>query len=136
MTSDWKPLIPSFDPTSYYAGITTAFAEVVAAGVKQLALSHPYTAEELAMMEEPTKLIAKEHGIKMHVEDDLLVTLLFPADVAKDKFVIFLMRDDAIWEQYQGLKSSPMSPEDIAWEFGRLLSYDPNSIQRMLKSNT
>ena len=71
MTSNWKHLIPDFDQYSYYAGITAAFAEVVGAGVKQLALSHPYTAVELAIMQEPTKRIAEENGIMMRVEDDL-----------------------------------------------------------------
>ncbi|MEM7336300.1 MAG: hypothetical protein AAF490_29740 [Chloroflexota bacterium] len=132
MSSNWKQLIPNFKQYSYYAGITTAFAEVVAAGVKQLALSHPYTAEELVIMKEPTKLIAKEHGITMRVEGELLITPLFPANIAKDKFVIFLMQNDAVWDQYQALKNATMLPEQLAWEFGRLLSYDDASIQRML----
>ena len=132
MNNDWKKLIPNFEQYSYYAGVTSAFAEVVGAGVKQLALSHPYTKAEVEMMLEPSKQIAAEYGVVTMVEDDLLVTPLFPADVALDKYVIFFAQNEAVLDHYRALKSSNEEPEKLAWAFGRLLSYDDESIKRLL----
>ena len=132
MNNNWKTLIPNFEQFSYFAGVTSAFAEVVGAGVKQLALSHPYTKDELEMMLEPSKQIAAEYGVVTMIEDDLLVTPLFPADVALGKYVIFFAQNGAVLERYQDLKSSNDEPEKLAWAFGRLLSYDDESIKRML----
>ena len=74
MNNHWKKLIPNFEQYSYYAGVTSAFAEVVGAGVKQLALSHPYSKAELDIMLEPSKQIAAEYGVFTMIEDDLIVT--------------------------------------------------------------
>jgi hypothetical protein len=63
MVEAWQTLVPGFDLFSYYAGVTAAFAEVVAAGVKPLALSHPYTPAERAQMWAPTVAIAAEYGV-------------------------------------------------------------------------
>ncbi len=132
MSNHWKTQLPNFELYSYYAGITAAFSEIVGAGVKKLALSHPYSAEELHIMREPSKQIAAEYSVLTRVEDDLLVTPLFPADVALGKHVIFFIKDEMVWEKYQTLKHSKMEPEALGWAFGHLLSYDDASIQKML----
>lgn len=133
MNNDWKKLIPHFEQYSYYAGVTSAFAEVVGAGVKQLALSHPYTKAELEFMLEPSNQIAAEYGVVTMVEDDLLVTPLFPADVALGKYVIFFAQNEAVLDRYHALKTSNDESEKLAWAFGRLLSYDDESIRQMLR---
>ena len=132
MSQSWQQLIPNFDRFSYYAGVTSAFAEVVGAGVKQLALSHPYSKVELEMMREPSVQIAAEYGVVTMVEDDLLVTPLFPADVAKDRYVIFFAQSQAVLDRYAALKSGDLPPEALAWAFGRLLSYDDASIEQLI----
>ncbi|MEM8863673.1 MAG: hypothetical protein AAGD96_35640 [Chloroflexota bacterium] len=120
----WQDLVPTFDSASFHLGVTSAFAEVVAAGVKKLALSHPYSQRQMEAVLEPTKIIAAEHGILMMVENDLLVTPLFSADIAKDKFVILLAQNEAVLNEYKSLKLSDKSPNELAWAFGRLLSYE------------
>ncbi|MFT5194666.1 MAG: hypothetical protein ACI9EW_002753 [Cellvibrionaceae bacterium] len=142
MTQNWQDQIPNFDQFSYYAGISTAFAEVVGAGVKQLALSHPYSAEDLDIMLEPSKQIAADYGVVIMVEDDLLVTPLFPAKIARGKYVIFFAKDIDVLNTYRALKdrkekaSESWNPSSemrtIAQEFGRLLSYSDESIEAML----
>ncbi|MEM9778127.1 MAG: hypothetical protein AAF902_26360 [Chloroflexota bacterium] len=134
MGRSWKDLIPNFDQSSYWAGVTSAFAEVVGAGVKQLALSHPYTKEDLEIMLEPSKQIAAEYGVLTLVEDDLLVTPLFPADVAQGKFVILFAQNQTVLNEYLALKGSSQTPVEKAWAFGRLLSYDNESIRRLISS--
>ena len=142
MAEDWRALVPEFDLLSYYAGMTAAFAEVVAAGVKPLALSHPYTPAERAQMWAPTVAIATEHGVNCWLEKDFLVTPLFPAAVTAGREVIFLAADAAVWAQYQALKTrqqenggtgrSPHVDLELAREFGRLLGYTPAKIEALL----
>ena len=90
MAADWQKQIENFDQLSYWAGVTSAFAEIVAAGVKPLALSHPYTSEQAEQMLAASQAIAAGYNVSIHVERDLLVTPLFPANVAVDK-VVFLI---------------------------------------------
>lgn len=142
MTNDWKEQIPNYDQFSYFAGVSSAFAEVVGAGVKKLALSHPYTAEELDVMLEPSKQIAADYGVTIMVEEDLLVTPLFPAKIARGKYVIFFAQNADVLKEYRALKdrravaNENINParemRELAWAFGRLLSYNDLSIQAML----
>ena len=142
MAEEWQDLLPGFDQLSFFAGVTAAFAEVVAAGVKPLALSHPYTPAERAQLWTATVAIAATHGVKCWLETDFLVTPLFPASVTAGREVIFLAADEAVWAQYQALKRrqkeiggtgrSPQLDLELAREFGRLLGYAPAKIEALL----
>ena len=137
--NNWQDQLENFDKYSYFAGVSSAFAEVVGAGVKKLALSHPYTADQLEVMLEPSKQIAADYGVTIMVEDSLLVTPLFPAKVAQGKYVIFFAQSPDVLKSYRALKAKRENArerselEALAWEFGRLLSYDDESIERMLR---
>ena len=142
MKEPWQSSIPQFDPYSYYAGMTYAFAEIVAAGVKTMALSPPYTPAEAEIMARPTELIARKYGVVTLTEPDLLVTELFPADIAAGKVVILLAKERATLDTYLDLKrqraetgSERYFPEfetRLAWAFGRLLSYSDEALEKML----
>lgn len=146
MNKTWQSALPRFDPYSYYAGMTYAFTEIVAAGVKPLALSPPYTPAEAEVMARPTELIAQKYGIVTYTEPDLLVTNLFPAAVAKGKVVILLANAQQTLDSYLGLKrqraaagSDRYDPEfeiGLATAFGRLLSYSDEAIAAMLAAKT
>lgn len=135
-------ILPSFDLHSYHAGINMAFAEVVGAGCKQLALSSPYTPEYTEEMMEATMHAAEEYGVLLYVEPDLLVTRLFPSDIAVGKTVILIAQNQSVLDEYQALitlkeesnmKGNPDHLElDIATRFGKLLSYDDANIKRLL----
>lgn len=140
-----KEIIPGFDIVSYYAGITTAFAEVVNAGCKKLALSSPYEYDLVEKILPATRYAAKEHNVKLMIEPDLLVSNLFPKNIAKDKTVILIARDQSIIDEYLSLKELKQRsieegfPEkletDIARRFGLLLSYDEETINRLINKN-
>lgn len=132
MNANWQQLLPNFDQASYYAGITAAFAEVVGAGVKRLALSSPYTQAELAMMLPITQQIAAAYDVLTLVENDLLVTSLFPADIAAGKYVILLAQNQQVLAEYQALKTEQADADALAWAFGRLLSYSDARIAAMI----
>ena len=138
-------ILPSFDIHSYHAGINMAFSEVVGAGCKQLALSSPYSHEFAEEMLGVTKHAAEEYNTLLHVEPDLLVTKLFPTDIARDKTVILIAHNQSVLDEYHALKtlkkesdekSNPEEIEDeIARRFGVLLSYDEATLERLLTTH-
>ena len=138
-------ILPSFDIHSYHAGINMAFSEVVGAGCKQLALSSPYSHECVQEMLGATIHAAEEYNTLLFVEPDLLVTKLFPRDIARDKTVILIAHDQSVLDEYHALKAlkvesdekgNPDEFEDeIARRFGVLLSYDEATFERLLASH-
>jgi hypothetical protein len=145
MSHPLSKIIPGFDLHSYYAGITMAFAEVVGAGCKQLALSSPYSHEIAQEMFEASEYAAKEYGVELMVEPELIVTKLFSSDIAKDKTVILIARDQSVLDEYKMIKKLKKysdeegNPDDleveIAQRFGKLLSYDEAIVNRLLEKN-
>ncbi len=135
-------IIEGFDLHSYYAGITMAFAEVVGAGCKKLALSSPYSPKVAEEMLPASRYAAEEYNVKLMVEPELLVTKLFPRDVAKDKTVILIAYDQSVLDEYVMLKKlkehsdEEGNPEklelEITQRFGELLSYNEETIDRLI----
>ncbi len=136
----------SLDHASYQLGIIAGFSELVGAGTKSLALSEPIDTEELDQIMEQVQGITDRHGIQWHREADLIVTDLFPADVAKDKEVLLLYKGHTL-EAYQQLKADKKAMQakgtygaaermQIARRFGRLLSYPPARVNELLAGNT
>ncbi len=133
----------AIDDYSFALGIIFAFSEVVAAGVKQLALSEPASPEHMqALLPEATR-IAKRHAVEIYLETDLIQTDLFPADVAAGSHVLLMYRGDVL-ERYLALKAdaqrlaqsgeiSGPARRALAVRFGKLLSYTDARIDEMLK---
>lgn len=134
------------DQYSYELGVVGGFSELIAAGVKQLALSAPMSSVEMDKFIIDAKEVAAKHGVSVHRESDLIVTNLFPADVAKDKEVLLLYTGNTKDAYFQLKKDKATLEEtaaydtkasmDIARRFGRLLSYSPKKINELLVQNT
>jgi hypothetical protein len=134
-------IIEGFHLYSYHAGINMAFAEVVGAGCKRLALSSPYDQELAEKMMEPTKVAAETYGVELKVETDLLKSKLFP----EDKTVIMIAPSREVLDEYARLKEKsresaarghPAEMElDVARAFGRLLSYSEEKIEALIERN-
>lgn len=145
MSNTLSRMIEGFDLVSYHAGVNMAFAEVVGAGCKRLALSSPYDPELAEKMMEPTRVAAETYGVELKVETDLLVSKLFPEDIAKDKTVIMIAQSSEVLNKYTRLKElkresaskgHPAELElDIARAFGRLLSYSEEKIEALIEKN-
>ncbi|HCM77334.1 MAG TPA: glyoxalase, partial [Cytophagales bacterium] len=75
---------------TYRLGAIGAFSEAIDAGVKQLALSATLTKDEMDKFLPDATEVAQKHDVLVYREPDLLVTDLFPEDVAKDKEVLLL----------------------------------------------
>jgi catechol 2,3-dioxygenase-like lactoylglutathione lyase family enzyme len=134
------------DPYSYELGVVGGFAELIGSGVKKLALSAPLSSEEMDIFAIHATDIASRHGVSVYREADLLVSDLFPADVALDREVLILYKGTTL-EAYKSLKSDKKALEKegaydvqarirIARRFGRMLSYSPREINRLLASNS
>jgi len=135
-------VIEGFHLYSYYAGSAFTAAEFVASDCKQLALSAPYTEEELETMLSLTQIAAEEYGLPIYVEKDFLTTPLFSPALTKGKAVIFTALNQGVIDSYLALKEKKQEAErqgrlseveeELAWSFGRLLSYSDDVIRRLL----
>ena len=135
-------IVPNFDLLSFMAGTNLAFSEAVGLGVKKLALSSPYSPEQLDVMMEVTWYSSERFGTVYQPEPNLLESKLFPRDIARGKTVVLIAHDQSILDEYSELKrlkeksDSMGNPEEleleIARRFGRLLSYDEAGIEGLI----
>lgn len=140
------------DKRSYALGVCDAFCEAVRAGVKRVALSHPFTDGELqndlgADFPAECGEIAAKHGVKAYFLREPVLTDLFPLSLNRGKRNIVFYRDDrdlaelrAIQRDKAALQAagrySGGARREIAVRFGRLLSYTDEAIERYLAENT
>ncbi|MFC2097014.1 VOC family protein [Bacteroidota bacterium] len=134
------------DQYSYNLGVVGGFCELIDAGVKQLALSAPLSPKEMDDFIIDAEKIASKHYVSIYRETDLIVTDLFPKDIALNKDVLLLFTGTTM-EEYLSLKTDIKKLEDsgkysgkarmeIAKRFGRMLSYSPRKINLLLAQNT
>ena len=134
------------DQRSYNLGILGGFSEVVRLGVKKLALSEVMSPDEMDAIMDDAMIIAKRNEVMMWREADLLVTDLYPADVAKGKHVLLIYTGTTL-DEYRQLKADKAAlvaagrydgaaREDIARRFGRLLSYPEAVIDDLIAKNS
>lgn len=133
------------DPYSFSLGVMDSFCEMVAAGVKKLALSHPFDSEKEREYYAPAvEKLCEKYKIRYFRENTLPVTDLFPAEVCENKYLFLFYRTDEVLKRYQDLKKEvgelqkSNAPADgkrleLAREFGRLLSYPEDGIERRIQ---
>lgn len=137
---------PTIDQRSYNLGIMGGFAEVVRLGVKKLALSEVMDPAEMDGVMEDAEIIAKRNEVLIWRETDLLVSDLYPADVAKGKHVLLIYTGNTL-DEYLAIKADKAvlvasnhyegpAREDIARRFGKLLSYPDEVIDDLIAKQT
>jgi len=141
------------DPFSHALGVCEAFAEVVRAGVKRIALSHPFTEEELCTrlhgqaFLDACDAIAAANGCKAYYLREPVLTDLFPISLNWGKQNVIFYRDPADIEELLAIqceknalqavgKYAGEARRALAVRYGRLLSYSDEAIERYLRSNT
>ncbi len=136
----------SVDHRSYRLGEIEAFAEMVGGGVKTLAISDVLTSREADELIQQAEAIAKRYKVQIYRESDLLVSDLFPEDIAQGKIVLLIYRNDDTLAAYQTLKADKArlvakggyqgaARTDIARRLGNLLSYPEPRIDELLREN-
>ena len=134
------------DQRSYNLGILGGFSEVVRLGVKKLALSEVMAPAEMDAMMDDAIVIAKRNEVQMYRETELIVTDLYPADVALGKHVLLIYTGNTL-DEYRTLKADKATlvatgkytgaaREEIARRFGRLLSYPENIITDLIEKRS
>lgn len=137
----------TIDPYSYQCGVMDCFCEMVRAGVKSLALSHPMdTAEERDALLPYARELCQRYGNQLYIEDEPLLTDLFPASLNRGKHNILFYRAGHVLEEYLRLKERKAAlvaggayfggnRSQVAWDFGRLLSYPAEAIRQLVEEN-
>ena len=135
------------DKFSYHLGAADCFCEMVRAGVKHIALSHPCDSKEErdSFLPEFDKL-CKKYSVLYYIENDAFLTDLFPLSLNQGKYNVIFYQDEAVLKEYLGLKAEKEKAiaagnyddcrKDIARRYGKLLSYTDKGIQRLLDANS
>lgn len=133
----------NIDRVSFQLGMINCFAEMVACGVKRLALSPPLAPEDYRRIAAASDDIVSGFGIKSHLEKSLLVTDLQPEEFTRGKWSVLYFSDDSVLEEYLALKARKGELEargeydarariELSRDFMRLLSYPDAVIDRKL----
>lgn len=130
----------------FHMGVIGAFAEMVHLDVKKIGLSEMFTAEDATKYEPVIKQIAERNGVLYYREDNFLVTDLYPAMKTEGLTLFLIYKDDslikylALKEKQNTLKSrneyDKKARYDIAYRFGKLLSYPDKNIEELLAKNS
>ena len=133
------------DHYSYECGVMDCFCEMVASGLKKLAMSHPCdTKAERDSYLPQVKRLCEKYGILYHPQDEALITDLFPAEANQDKYNYLFFRTQDVYETYLELKKRQKELESqcggteeeryqLAVDFGALLSYPEQGIRRLIE---
>ena len=130
------------EPMAYTLGTIGGFAELVHSGVKKLALSEVLPPAEMDQLLPEAQRVAERNKVQLYRESSLLMTDLFPADVAKGKDVL-LIYEGTTKDDYLQLKSDALelkqrgaytgkARENVARRFGRMLSYPTWRMNQLL----
>jgi hypothetical protein len=135
------------DRISFELGMINCFVEMVACGVKRLALSPPISPQDHERIKHASDDIVKGFGIQSYLEKSLPVTDLQSEEFTKGKWVILYYEDDDVLNAYLALKEKKQRLEnsgqydrdaqrEISREFMRLLSYPEDKIEEKLSQDT
>lgn len=132
------------DRRSFQLGMINCFAEMVAVGVKRLAISPPLDPADYEAIREASRAIVEGSGIRAYLETSLLVTDLQSADFTRGKWSVLYYKDPDSLAEYLALKERKEALEgrgaynsearrQISREFMRLLSYPDSAIDEKIR---
>lgn len=138
----------NIDSFSYHCGVIDFVNEMLRAGVKRLALSRPL--EDAALRDALVPFAqdaCRRYGTKLYIEDEPFLCDLFPVSMNQGKHNILFYVEDHILDQYLRLKERKAAlvaerayfggnRNQLALEYGRLLSYPAEVAKRMLAENS
>lgn len=141
-------MLSNIKSCAYQMGVIDCFNEMVHAGLKRIAMSHPCkTKEERDSYLEFCDRVCGQYGTGWYGEDEPFLTDLFPEMLNKDTYNIIFYRLKEDLDAYLALKErkSKLVAEGryegneryrIAFEFGKLLSYTEEAIYRKICETT
>jgi len=134
----------SIDRLSFQLGMINCFVEMVACGVKKLALSPPLKPEDYAAIEPASKKMVQEFAIHSYLEKNLMITKLQSEEFTRNKWSVLYYKDEKILTAYQALKNeqkelmkkglyNDAADRDVSRRFMHLLSYPDEVIEEKLR---
>lgn len=142
-----EEMVRKIDRYSFELGVMDCFCEMVASGLKTLAMSHPCDSKEErdSYIEEASR-ICRKYEVQFYAEDEAFITDLFPAKLNQGKYNFLFFRTEEVLNQYKMLKERQKTLKkegiytreqsyELAKEFGRLLSYPEEGIERLIQKN-
>ena len=131
------------DRISFQLGMINCFVEMVACGVKKLALSPPLLPQDYLNIQAASEDIVQGFDILSYLEKSLLLTDLQTEDFTRGKWSILYYRDKKVLEEYFALKEEKQLKQqageygvqvrkNISWKFMRLLGYPERVIEEKL----
>jgi len=141
MESNQKGL--KIDHHSFQLGMINCFVEMVACGVKKLAVSPPLKPDDYETIKHSSEIIVNAFGVKSYLEQSLIVTDLQSEEFTQGKYSILYYKDDSVLESYLNLKKrkselvkegryDQKARKQISREFMSLLSYPEKIIEEKL----
>jgi len=135
------------DRISFQLGMINCFVEMVACGVKKMAISPPVSPKDYELVGGASDKIVEGFGIKSYLEKSLLITDLQPAEFTAGKWAILYYEKDDVLNSYLALKKRKQELEqsdqydekarkEISREFGRLLSYPDEKIEEKISRDS
>ncbi|MDD2956003.1 MAG: hypothetical protein PHD67_06780 [Oscillospiraceae bacterium] len=137
----------NIDLYSFRCGVMECFNEMLRAGVKCLALSHPFPSQKEREAYLPfAQEVSLRYQTQFCLEDDPLITDLFPASMNRGKCGILFFREDSVREEYLALKKQKNAllaageyrgeaRLELARRYGALLSYPPERCDVLIAEN-
>lgn len=133
------------DQISFELGMINSFIEMVACGVKELAISPPIEPQNLELLVQASKEISEGFGTRYYVEQSLLITDIQSAEFTKGKNSILYYAKEQYIQEYLLLKKRVEELEakgcyigaerrEISVAFGKLLSYPDDIIFKRVDS--
>jgi len=134
------------DRISFELGMINCFVEMIACGVKKMAISPPIPPEDYDAVAVASEKIVAGFGLKSYLDRSLLITDLQSAEFTRNKWSVIYYKKDADLQKYLELKDrkremedngryTPEARRDISMEFMRLLSYPEDVISEKLNAD-
>jgi hypothetical protein len=131
------------DHFSFQLGMINCFAEMVACGVKSLAISPPLSPTQYETIAPYSEKIVKGFGIESYLENSLMVTILQSPEFTQNKCSILYYKNKTTLDAYLELKErqsrliesdryDARAQKEISVAFMELLSYPPGVIKSKL----
>lgn len=133
------------DRISFELGMINCFVEMIACGVKRMAISPPIPPEDYEAIAAASEKIVKGFGLKSYLDRSLLITDLQSAEFTRGKWSVIYYKADTDLQKYLALKDRKQELEEngrytaenrreISREFMRLLSYPEDVISEKLNA--
>ena len=120
---------------------------MIAAGVKNIALSHPFKIQsECNELLEAVSSTCDKYKTSYYYEDSMLTSDLFPKNMTDSRYLYIFYQDSEILQTYKEIKNlkadlilrgiyNNENRLDIARRFGTLLGYTDDKITSLILSN-